>query len=161
MYIGKTKKIVYIYCEGKSERNYFEALKRNTIISKNYVLKPNFSENDLMNAIKKSEGLDGIDSIVVFVYDSDRYKSDKKITEEIKIKQENIYFNDDDFEDFLNCHKTKPPYKDKKPNLSRQMISEISNLNKVFIEVNMKKPRAFKNFKSLYDFLVELFDEKI
>lgn len=60
-----SKKVVHIYCEGDSEKNYFEALKGNKIISNNYVLKPNSKTNDLDIAIRKSKFLEGISVIGV------------------------------------------------------------------------------------------------
>ena len=162
MYIKKTnKKIIYIYCEGVSEKRYFEALKRNSIVSSNYVLKPNSKENDLKNAIEKSKRLDGVDIIIIYIYDSDTFKSQKKITKRIKKCKDSTYFSEEEFEDFLSCHKTKPFYKNKKPNLSRHLIEEIRNLDIDFIKRYMKKPKKFKDFKSIYDLLLELFEKRI
>ena len=161
MYIKKIKKIIYIYCEGVSEKNYFEALKGNVLISRNYVLKPNSKENDLKNAIKKSKKLEGLDITIIYIYDSDTFKQHKKITQEIEIQKKVLYFNEENFEDFLNCHKTKPIYRKKKPNLNRHLIEEIRNLDSTYIKKHIKKPNKFKKFKSIYDLLIELFDEKI
>ena len=74
-----SKKIIHIYCEGDSEKNYFEALKGNKNISNNYVLRPNSKTNDLDNAIKKSKVLEGVSVVIVYVFDSDTYKNQKKI----------------------------------------------------------------------------------
>lgn len=156
-----SKKIVHIFCEGDSEKNYFEALKGNKIISQNYVLRPNSKTNDLNKAIRKSKRLDGISVIIVYVYDSDTYKNQKKITAGIKKQKEQIYFSEENFEDFLRCHKTKNPYKDRKPNLSRQLIEEIRNLDYISLKKWIKKPNTFKDFKSIYDLLSELFEQKL
>lgn len=155
-----SKKIVHIYCEGDSEKNYFEALKGNKIISNNYVLKPNSRTSDLNNAIKKSRNLEGVSVILVYVFDSDTYKNQKKITNEIKNQKEQIYFSEENFEDFLECHQTKKPYRDKKPNLSRQLIEEIRDLDSDSLKRCIKKPKTFKGFKSIYDLLDELFEQK-
>jgi len=155
------KKIIHIYCEGKSEKNYFEALKGNKIVSSNYVLKPTSKENDLNNAIKKSKRLDAVDLIIIYIYDSDKFKSQKKITEKIKIDKNLIYFSEEKFEDFLSCHKTKPFYRDKKPNLSRHLIEEIRDMDTNYIKKHMKKPKKFKNFKSIYDLLLVMFEKKL
>ena len=162
MYIRRTsKKIVHIYCEGDSEKNYFEALKGNKIISKNYVLKPNSKTNDLNNAVRKSKFLEGVTLIIIYVFNSDIFKNQKKITDEIKKKKEHIYFSEENFEDFLACHKTKKVYRDRKPNLSRQLIEEIRGLDNSSIKKCIKKPKKFKDFKSIYDLLDELFEQKL
>jgi len=162
MFIKKTiKKTVHIYCEGTSEKNYCEALKANKYITKNYVLKPNSKENDLNNAILKSERLKGIGIVIIYIYDSDTFINKKKIGEAIKKKQKVIYFNEEDFEDFLKCHKTKKHYHPRKPRLSRKLIEEIRNLDLDYIQTKIKKPNKFKNFKSFYDLLIELFEERI
>ncbi|MEK6943784.1 MAG: RloB domain-containing protein [Nanoarchaeota archaeon] len=155
-----SKKIVHIYCEGDSEKNYFEALKGNKIISNNYVLKPNSKTNDIVNAIRKSKFLKGLSVIIVYVYDSDTFKNQKKITDEIKEHKNYIYFSEENFEGFLDCHKTRKVYRDKKPNLSRQLIEEIRNLDKSSLQKCIKKPKKFKDFKSIYDLLDELFEQK-
>lgn len=160
MFTRKTKEVIYIYCEGDSEKKYFEALKGNPLISKNYVLKPNSKENDLANAIKKSEKLEGINIIIIYVYDSDSYKKHKKITPKIELNKQNIYFSEEEIEDFLDCHNAKPIYKDKKPNLSRHIINEIKEMDLDFIQKSFKKPKKFKGFKSIYDLLNELFQGK-
>lgn len=67
MSIRKIKKKIFIFCEGESEKNYFQALKGNKYISQNYVLEINSNVNDLDNAIKKFERL-GIDLITIYVY---------------------------------------------------------------------------------------------
>ncbi|MFA6072582.1 MAG: RloB domain-containing protein [Candidatus Woesearchaeota archaeon] len=157
----KSKKIVHIYCEGDSEKNYFEALKGNKIISNNYVLKPNSKTNDLNNAIKKSKFLKGASIVIVYVFDSDTYKNQKKITDEIKNQKGQIYFSEENFEDFLKCHKTKKSYRDRKPNLSRQLIEEIRGLDNSSLKKCIKKPKTFNNFKSIYDLLDELFNQKL
>lgn len=156
-----SKKIVHIYCEGDSEKNYFEALKGNIVVSKNYVLKPNSRTNDLKIAIRKSKFLEGIPVIIVYVFDSDTFKNQKKITNEIKKEKERIYFSVENFEDFLDCHTTKKVYRDKKPNLSRQLIEEIRGLDHDSLKRCIKKPRKFKDFKSIYDLLGELFEQKL
>lgn len=156
-----SKKVVHIYCEGESEKNYFEALKRNKTISNNYVLKPNSKTNDLDIAIRKSKFLEGISVIIVYVYDSDTFKNQKKITDKIKKQKEYIYFSEENFEDFLNCHKTKKPYRDKKPNLSRQLIEEIRGLDSSSLRKCIKEPKTFRDFKSIYDLLRELFEQKL
>jgi FtsZ-interacting cell division protein YlmF len=162
MFITRTsKKIVHIYCEGDSEKNYFEALKGNKIISKNYVLRPNSKTNDLDNAIKKSKFLEGVSVVIVYVFDSDTYKNQKKITDEIKNQKGQIYFSEENFEDFLKCHKTKNPYRDTKPNLSRQLIEEIRGLDHSSLKICIKKPKTFNGFKSIYDLLDELFEQKL
>src|SRR3989338_6696641 len=143
-----SKKIVHIYCEGDSEKNYFEALKGNKVISNNYVLKPNSKTNDLENAIRKSKFLEGISIIIVYVYDSDTFKNQKKITEDIRKQKEKIYFSEENFEDFLACHKTKKVYRDKKPNLSRELIEEIRELDNSALKKCIKEPKKFKDFKS-------------
>lgn len=155
------KKIVHIYCEGDSEKNYFEALKGNKLISNYYVLKPNSKTNDLENAIKKSKSLEGVSVVKVYVYDSDSFKIQKKISNEIIKQKKYIYFSEQNFEDFLCCHKTKRAYRDKKPNLSRQLIEEIRSLDRSFLQTCIKKPRKFDDFKSIYDLLNELFEKKI
>jgi len=156
-----SKKIVHIYCEGDSEKNYFEALKGNKIISNNYVLRPNSKTNDLVNAIKKSKVLEGISVVIVYVFDSDTYKNQKKITDDIKKQKGQIYFSEENFEDFLECHQTKKPYRDRKPNLSRQLIEEIRGLKYSSLKKCIKKPKTFKGFKSIYDLLDELFGQKL
>lgn len=162
MSIKRTNKtIIHIYCEGESEKNYFEALKSNNIISKKYVLKPNSKTNDLERAIKKSKVLEGIDVIVIYVYDSDTFKNQKKITDNIEEKREYIYFNEENFEDFLACHTTRKVYRNKKPNLSRQLIEEIRELKISTLKQYIKMPKTFEKFKSIYDLLIELFEEKI
>ena len=162
MSIMKTsKKIVHIYCEGDSEKNYFEALKGNKNISNNYVLRPNSKTNDLDNAIKKSKVLEGVSVVIVYVFDSDTYKNQKKITDEIKNQKGKIYFSEENFEDFLACHKTKKPYRDRRPNLSRQLIEEIRGLNYSSLKKCIKKPKTFNGFKSIYDLLDELFEQKL
>jgi len=162
MFIKRTsKKIVHIYCEGNSEKNYFEALKGNKIISSNYVLKPNSKTNDLEIAIRKSKFLEGIAVIIIYVFDSETFKNQKKITAKIKKQKECIYFSEENFEDFLDCHKTKKVYRDKKPNLSRQLIEEIRGLDNSSIKKCIKKPKKFKDFKSIYDLLDELFEQKL
>ena len=139
MYTKKIKKAIFIYCEGDSEKNYFEALKGNKHISENYVLKPNSNENDLNNAITKFERL-GIDSMTIYVYDSDTFElGQKKITEKIEKYKEQIYFSEEDFEDFLRCHKTNPSYRDKKPKLSRYLVEELRNLDYDYVK-HLKKP---------------------
>lgn len=153
------KKIIHIYCEGASEKNYFEALKGNNIISTNYVLKPNSKENDLENALEKSKRLSGVMVISIFIYDSDSYYHHKQITNNIKNNKKYIYFSDKNFEDFLNCHNTKPPYKCNKPHLSRHLIEEIRNLTIPSIK-KLRRPDNFKEFKSFYDLLMELFENK-
>jgi RloB-like protein len=161
MSIKKNKKIIHIYCEGDSEKNYFEALKRNKIISQNYVLKPNSKTNDLEIAIRKSNILEGIDVIIIYVYDSDTFKNQKKITKKIKKQKDSIYFSEENFEDFLTCHKTRKVYRNKKPDLSRQIIEEIRNLDCDSLKKCIKKPKKFKNFKSIYELLQELFEQKL
>ena len=156
-----SKKIIRIYCEGDSEKNYFEALKGNKNISNNYVLKPNSKTNDLDNAIKKSKVLEGVSVVIVYVFDSDTYKNQKKITDEIKNQKGKIYFSEENFEDFLACHKTKKPYRDRRPNLSRQLIEEIRGLNYSSLKKCIKKPKTFNGFKSIYDLLDELFEQKL
>lgn len=157
----KIRKKIFIYCEGTSEKNYFEALKGNKHISQNYKLEPNSNENDLDNAIKKFERL-GIDLITIYVYDADTYKQgQKRINEKHEKYREYIYFSDENFEDFLDCHKTKPYYRDKKPHLNRQLIEEIRNLDYEYVKTNLKKPNQFKDFKSIYILLTELFEEKL
>jgi hypothetical protein len=156
-----SKKIVHIYCEGDSEKNYFEALKGNKIISNNYVLRPNSKTNDLDDAIKKSKFLEGVSVVIVYVFDSDTYKNQKKITDEIKNQKGSIYFSEENFEDFLECHNTKNPYRDRKPNLSRQLIEEIRGLNHSSLKRCIKKPKTFNGFKSIYDLLDELFEQKL
>lgn len=156
-----SKKIVHIYCEGDSEKNYFEALKGNKIISNNYVLRPNSKTNDLVNAIKKSKVLEGVSVVIVYVFDSDTYKNQKKITDEIKNQKGQIYFSEENFEDFLECHQTKKPYRDRKPNLSRQLIEEIRGLDYSSLKKCIKKPKTFEGFKSIYDLLDELFEQKL
>jgi len=162
MFITRTsKKIVHIYCEGDSEKNYFEALKGNKIISNNYVLRPNSKTNDLDNAIKKSKFLEGVSVVIVYVFDSDTYKNQKKITNEIKNQKGQIYFSEENFEDFLKYHKTKNPYRDRKHNLSRQLIEEIRVLDHSSLKKCIKKPKTFNGFKSIYDLLDELFEQKL
>ena len=156
-----SKKIIHIYCEGDSEKNYFEALKGNKNISNNYVLRPNSKTNDLDNAIKKSKVLEGVSVVIVYVFDSDTYKNQKKITDEIKNQKGKIYFSEENFEDFLACHKTKKPYRDRRPNLSRQLIEEIRGLNYSSLKKCIKKPKTFNGFKSIYDLLDELFEQKL
>jgi len=156
-----SKKVVHIYCEGDSEKNYFEALKGNKIISNNYVLRPNSKTNDLEIAIRKSKFLEGISVIIVYVFDSDTFKNQKKITDKIEKQKGQIYFSEENFEDFLYCHKTKRPYRDKKPNLSRQLIEEIRGLDHNSLKKKIKKPKKFKDFKSIYDLLDELFEHKL
>lgn len=157
----KIRKIVYIYCEGDSEKNYFEALKRNKNISCNYVLKVDSSENHLDNAIEKSEKLHGVDKKIIYVYDSDDFRKHKKVTSKIEMQKDNIYFSEENFEDFLSCHKTKKVYRDKKPRLSRQIIEEIGELNIQSLRKCIKNPRKFGKFKSIYDLLEELFEQKL
>ena len=48
---------IYIYCEGKTEHNYFQALNRNYVIKEYYVLELNSKYNDLNKAIENSEKL--------------------------------------------------------------------------------------------------------
>ena len=156
-----SKKIVHIYCEGDSEKNYFEALKGNKIISNNYVLKPNSKTNDLENAIRKSKFLEGISVIIVYVFDSDTFKNQKKITDNIKEQKENIYFTEENFEDFLACHTTTKIYRNKKPNLSSELIEEIRKLDNNSLKICIKKPNKFKDFKSIYDLLDKLFEQKL
>ncbi len=160
MSIRKIKKVIFIYCEGESEKNYFEALKGNKLISNNYVLKPNSNINDLHNAIEKIERLE-LDSKTIYIYDSDTYKKGlKKITEKIEKHKGQIYFSEEEFEDFLKCHKTKSYYRDKKPNLSRALVEEIRQLDKNYIKQYIKKPNKYKEFKSIYDLLMELIENK-
>ena len=45
-----------------------------------------------------------------------------RVSELVNLKKEHIYFSEENFEDFLECHKTKKAYRNKKPNLSRQLI---------------------------------------
>ncbi len=158
MSIKKIKKIIQIYCEGISEKNYFEALKGNNTISESYVLKPNSSEKDLNNAIKKYESekpnkesrLSGVDIIGVFVYDSDTFNLGLKIiSEKIEKYKEQIYFSEENFEDFLRCHKTTRFYRDRKPHLSRELIEEIRNLDSEYVRRNLNKPNRFSDFKSI------------
>ena len=156
-----SKKIVHIYCEGESEKNYFEALKGNKIISNNYVLRPNSKTNDLVNAIKKSKVLEGVSVVIVYVFDSDTYKNQKRITDDIKKQKGQIYFSEENFEDFLECHQTKKPYRDKKPKLSRQLIEEVRGLDYSSLKKCIKKPKTFNGFKSIYDLLDELFGQKL
>ncbi len=161
MYTRKIKKEIFIYCEGKSEKNYFEALKRNFIISNNYVLKINSEFNDLDNAIRRIERLE-IEMKVIFIYDSDTCnKGQKLITEKIKLYKGQIYFSEEEFEDFLKCHKTKPYYHDRKPNLNRELLEEIRQLNKNYILNHIKKPNKYKDFKTIYDLLLELIENKL
>ena len=173
MSIKRVKKIIRIYCEGKSEKNYFEALKRNEEINEKYVLKPNSKSNDLKIAIRKSKNtkeykkLEGINSRDVFVYDSDIYKSKKKhINEEIRKYKEQVYFSNNNFEEFIRSfHKIEPFYKNnKKPNLTRQALEEIRNLKYKNVErqlEGLKKGNKFEGFKSIFDLLEELFKRKI
>ncbi len=156
-----SKKVVHIYCEGDSEKNYFEALKGNKIISNNYVLKPNSKTNDLGIAIRKSKFLEGILVMIVYVFDSDKFKNQKKIIDEIEKQKGHIYLSEENFEDFLACHKTKRPYRNKKPNLSRQLIEEIRGLDHSSLKKCIKKPKKFKDYKSIYDLLEELFEHKL
>ncbi len=162
MSIRKTsKKIIHIYCEGNSEKNYFEALKGNKIISNNYVLRPNSKVNDLEHAIRKSKFLEGVAVIIIYVYDSDTFKNQKKITDKIKKQKDCIYFSEENFEDFLSCHKTKIVYRNKKPKLSRQLIEEIRELDIDSLKKCIKTPKKFKDFKSIYELLQELFEQKL
>ncbi len=161
MSIKKIKKKIFIFCEGESEKNYFEALKGNKKISQNYVLDPNSNENDLDNAIKKFERL-GIDLITIYVYDADTFKQgQKRISDKIEKYKDFIYFSDENFEDFLSCHKTSPFYRDKKPHLSRQLIEEVRGLDYDYVKTHLKKPNQFKDFKSIYILLMELFEGKL
>ena len=158
----KIKKKIYIYCEGDSEKNYFEALKGNKIINESYVLKPNSDENDLVNAIAKSKRLEGVALVTIYVYDSDTYKQClKKINEKIEKYKEQIYFSEEDFEDFLRCHRTTKFYRDRKPNLSRDLVEEIRNMDYRYVKRNLNKPNKFRDFKSIYDLLIELFEERL
>ncbi len=174
MYIKTIKTKIYLYCEGKSEKNYFEALKRNTQINKNYVLSP-IQDNkltDLKNAINhsrknpeilKSRSKIGLNLCILFFCDTDKFENgDKKIDFEIENLKKCIYFSYSDFEDFLTCHKTKNPYTYKgKPNISRELLKEIENLTLKELKEIKVKPNKYKNFKTIYDFLVELFEKKI
>ena len=90
MFTRKTKKVIHVYCEGDSEKNYFEALKGNPLISKNYVLKPNSKENDLANAIKKSEKLEGINVDNTIIIDDFSDVIDVQTENSIRIKEFNI-----------------------------------------------------------------------
>jgi len=139
-----SKKVIHIYCEGDSEKNYFEALKGNKTISNNYVLKPNSKTNDLDIAIRKSQFLEGISGIIVYVFDSDTFKNQKKISDKIKKQKERIYFSEENFEEFLDCHKTKIPYRNKKPNLSRQLIEEIRGLDRSSLKSASKSLRSLR-----------------
>ena len=169
MSIKKVKKIIYLFYEGSSERNYFEALKGNKFILANYTLKFHPKAiNDLNNAINKSKSMEerfqhlkGIDSKKIFVYDSDLFKNNKQVSQEIIEHKNEIYFNEEAIEDFLKCHKARPIYKNQKPNLSRHIINEIKEMDINFITESIKKPKQFKDFKSVYDLLIELFEEKL
>jgi hypothetical protein len=145
-----TKKKIHIYCEGRSERNYLNALGKNKFLREKYSFKIYKEINDLDNAIKKSTNLE-IDFRVAFFYDSDTYESKKnKITENIKEFKENIYFSKSEFEDFLKSHKTQNIYrKGKKPIIHLDLIKELENLDLSFIKNQVKKPTKFKDFKTI------------
>ncbi len=146
-----------------------KALKGNKFVSSNYTLKFHPKAiGDLNNAITKSQKMDekfqqlkGIDSETIFIFDSDVFKKEKTITSEMEGLKKFIYFNEEEIEDFLGCHKVRPIYKDKKPNLSRDMINKIKEMDIEFIKKSIKEPKRFKKFKSVYDLLIELFEEKI
>lgn len=139
MSIKKIRTKIFIYCEGESEKNYFQALKGNKQISQDYILESNSNENDLDNAIKKFERL-GLDLITLYVYDADTFKQGlKKISDKHKQYKDYIYFSDENFEDFLSCHKANPFYRDgKKPHLSRQLIEEIRSMNYNYLKNHLK-----------------------
>ena len=162
MFTKNTKKKIHIFCEGKSERFYFEALKGNSYISQNYYLDSSKkTTNDLNNAIEKTKRLE-IFCKVIYFYDSDTYsRGEKKINEEIEKNKGSIYFSNENFEDFLKCHKTKNYYRDKKPYLHRDLLKELKYMDLAFIKKNLKKPNKFKDFKTIHDFLIELFEKKI
>ena len=115
----------------------------------------------MARAIQKSKRLDGVDIIIIYVYDSDTFKHQKKITDIFKKHKDSIYFSEESFEDFLSCHITKSAYRNKKPNLSRQLVEEIRDLSLNSIKKCLKKPSKFNDFKSIYDLLLELFEKKL
>ena len=162
-----TRTKLYVYCEGKSEANYVQGLKKNEQVNENYVLTPLVETNDLKNAICDSENNpkifrnSGIGFKVLFFYDADVYdKGRKQINELINQKKQDIYLSRGDFEDFLKSHKTKKPYKDnKKSHLTSELLKELEHLDLKEIK-SFNKPAKFKDFKTLYDFLIELFSKK-
>jgi hypothetical protein len=140
-------------------------LKGNKFISSEYILRLHPKEiEDLNNAIKKSQKLDekfqkleGIRTIIIYVYDSDVFKNEKKISNEINNFKRFIYFNEEKIEDFLSCYTARPIYKNRKPKLSRHIINEIKDMDIDFLNNTLKKPKRFKDFKSIHDLLLELF----
>ena len=159
---------LYVYCEGKSEANYMEGLKKNRNINKNYVLTCLVETNHLDHAIscskgrKQKESLPGMSVKSLFLYDSDVYRDGrKKIGEEINKVKEYVYFSNRDFEDFLKCHKTEKPYgNNKKPRLSIEFLKELERLSLEDVR-SFKKPSQFEGFKTIYDLLIELLEKEI
>ena len=165
MFIGTTK--VYLYCEGESEKNYFEAFKGNETIKKKYTLDPIQDKklNDLQNAINhskknpkilNSQKKGDIKVLVLFFYDSDKFENGQStITYDISLHKQRIYFSHFEFEDFLSCHKSKNHYKNgKKPILHRDLIKEIKNLKLAELKKFTTKPKKYQDFKTIYEFLI-------
>jgi hypothetical protein len=156
------KKILFIYFEGKSEANFFEAIVRIKEISKNYCFKKSIKENDLSNAIEKSKNI-GIECKKIFIYDNDVKNQNKKLKDNIEENGiNNIYISDKKFEDFLDVLLGENQYyeNNKKPKFKLTTLQKIENM-KIENFQSLENIKNYKDFKNLKDLIIELFENKL
>ena len=170
-----TKKILYIYCEGKSDKSFFMALGRNQIIQRSYVIKSkNIIEiNRIHKAIENCKNnkeisksrLHNIPFEIVFCYDSDIYEKRTEPFPQIdNDKYKNIYFSNAKLEDFffqIGFRSKKDIYRnEQKGHYKREVLERFEKLTLNEIE-KLPTVKSFQNFPTIKDFILRLFKKEV
>ena len=157
------RKKIYIFSEGQSERNYFEALKGNSYISSNYTINNDNFDSDVFKLIRTSDDkikfLKGVDIIKVFIFDADKFENGElDVNNQLMVDNKDIiYLSRDDFENFLNNHLTKSYYRNnKKPNFIGSAVLQIRGLTLNEVK-NMSNCSSYNGFKTPKDLIIELY----
>lgn len=123
----KSTKLMYIFCEGKTEQNYFNKLKVFEHTSKLKINAKNPSETSALDLVKKAikakkKERYGKKDIVVVIFDADK-NNDQQLDETVRLaKQNNILpiFSNPCFEYWILCH-----YKYFTATLNRKEIKQL------------------------------------
>jgi hypothetical protein len=163
----KKKKTLYIFSEGKSERNYFEILKTNPLISDIYNIKNDIYHSDIFRLIDDSDSnmkiLPGIDTIKVFIFDADRFENEGFDIGDSRIQSNKdiIYISRSDFEFFLDLHLSNGYYRNNnKSKFTYTAVKEIKNLTLDKIQCT-RDGSSYSGFKTPKDLIIALFENKL